>query len=269
MADTIPDAASGISPTDALATATNTLEGTRDLAGEALAGLGQADKLAALNLPDLANIDPALLKDPSFMADLAKMNPEIFASVTTDPHGIYSVLEGVPQSTFGNPQTLQALQDISPEGLETVMGSRSAIDMAAENVASAKDALYKPLSFKPSGAIADMSAGDKLSMVMENPGTVAKQFLKPSVLLPPAAALAHKEEVRIKDASNRAFREAEEEREAEYNEAKARMQGMYGYADPSYKDRYLAASGGKVALNKGGIADLVGPKKALFLRRLG
>jgi len=284
-ADAIPDAASGISPTDALASATDTLGQTQALNLQNLAALDPADKIAAMNLQglsgdaltNLSNIDPALLQDPSFMADLAKMNPETFAGMdpafaadlTKYSPADFANLQNVGQSTLGNPQALAGIQNISPEGLESVIGSQSAVDMAQANVASAKDALYKPLSFKPSGAIADMSAGDKLSMVMENPGTVAKQFLKPSVFLPPAGALAHKEQVAIKDASNRAFREAEEEREAEYDEAKARMQGMYGYADPSYKSRYLAASGGKVSLNKGGIADLVGPKKHYFYGGLG
>tara|TARA_B100000579_G_scaffold352930_1_gene307510 strand:+ start:10648 stop:13665 length:3018 start_codon:yes stop_codon:yes gene_type:complete len=290
-ADAIPDAASGISPTDALASATDTLGQTQALNLQNLAALDPTDKIAAMNLQglsgdaltNLSNIDPSLLQDPSFLTDLSKMNPDTFASLTSgtgaspefmqtltsyNPSDLTS-LQNVGQSTLGNPQALAGIQNISPEGLESVIGSQSAVDMAQANVASAKDALYKPLSFKPSGAIADMSAGDRLSMVMENPGTVAKQFLKPSVFLPPAAALAHKEGVAIKDASNRAFREAEEEREAEYDEAKARMQGMYGYADPSYKARYLAASGGKVSLNKGGIADLVGPKKHYFYGGLG
>ncbi len=278
-ADAIPDAASGISPTDALASATN----VESVAGKAvldnLAGLPSADRLAALNLQglsgdaltNLSNIDPALLQDPSFLTDLSKMNPDAYSNLMLPSQSGAAIGAGgvIPQSALGNPQALAGIQDISPEALESVIGHRSALDMATENVASAKDALYKPLSFKPSGAIADMSAGDRLSMVMENPGTVAKQFLKPSVFLPPAAALAHKEQVAIQDAQEGAFRQAEEEREAEYDEAKARMQGMYGYADPSYKSRYLAASGGKVSLNKGGIADLVGPKKHYFYGGLG
>ena len=278
-ADAIPDAASGISPTDALASATDTLGQTQALNLQNLAALDPADKIAAMNLQglsgdaltNLSNIDPALLQDPSFLTDLSKMNPDAYSNLMLPSQSGAAIGAGgvIPQSTLGNPQALAGIQNISPEGLESVIGSQSAVDMAQANVGSAKDALYKPFSFKPSGAIADMSAGDKLSMVMENPGTVAKQFLKPSVFLPPALGLASTEQAAMQDAKEAAFRDAEEEREAEYNEAKARMQGMYGYADPSYKDRYLAASGGKVALNKGGIADLVGPKKHYFYGGLG